>query len=346
MSIIITTDLHFTDSEKDSYMLDVLPWLLKQVKYYGVTHVFILGDITDKKDKHPSRLVNKIADGLAALAKHCTVYVLKGNHDYYEEDTAFFSFLNHIDNIFFVSDIHEFSIRGSDVFSADDKQIFLPHTRTPEEDWKKIDFSEYDYVYMHETINGSRASNGQLMDGLDGSTLKDVKKKIYSGDIHVPQKLIKGKFVYIGCPYRVRFNDEFEPRVLLLTKGAKEKDLYFDCLKRHTLVIRESSNILELAESEGITSGDQVKIRVRLSRSELVEWQSIKSDIKDVCEDLGIDISGIELQQKKRVKRNTKSEDFSVVDPKKNTNSIIDDYAKKENLDKNIVKVGKVLVRK
>ena len=98
--MIITTDLHLTNRERDAYRWDLFPWLEKKLATTDSTDLVILGDLTDAKDGHSAALVNRITDTLANLPVQVTI--LKGNHDYIDEETPFFRFLNKLDNVHFI----------------------------------------------------------------------------------------------------------------------------------------------------------------------------------------------------------------------------------------------------
>lgn len=293
MKIMMTTDLHLTNEPRDAYRWDLFPWLKIQVKKKQVDYLLILGDITDAKDCHTSALVNKIVDGLVSIATHVPILILKGNHDYIDAANPFLKFLSHIENIYFISAIEALDIGGKNM-------LLLPHTRTPKKDWSDINFKQYDYIFMHETINGSLASNGMKMEGFKLSYFKGFEGKIYSGDIHVPQTMGKGLLEYVGCPYHVRFNDKFTPRVIYLNNN-RQKDLFFPCLKKHTLTVRDPSEIIEMYEDGVVSKDDQVKVRLKLNKSEYAEWNLYRAEIRSICEDLGVDLCGVELKHRRKV---------------------------------------------
>ena len=86
--------------------------------------------------------------------------------------------------------------------------------------------------------------------------------------------------------------------------GDKQKDLKFQCLKKHTVVIRGVYELLELVEKQHISSGDQVKIRLKLNKSDFVDWPRHKKEIQEACEELGLDLRGIEVKHRVREKLN------------------------------------------
>jgi DNA repair exonuclease SbcCD nuclease subunit len=284
---LITSDLHFTDNPKDQYRFDLFPWLKEQAARYGCSYLFILGDITDKKDKHSSKLTNKIIDCLTDLSKNLKIFILFGNHDGLDSNLPFFKFLNKIPNIKFIFDIKRCMSINEETF------MFLPHTRDPQGEWKDLDFSEADYIFMHQTFTGALASTKKRLDGMHQNYLRDAKGVIISGDIHVPQQL--GKVTYVGSPYNIHFGDEFEPRILMIRDGDIS-NLHFPCLKKHTVVISSPG---ELSSKSGLEPRDQVKIRLNLDSENLVEWTNYRKEVMKICDEMNLDLYGIELIEDK-----------------------------------------------
>ena len=300
MSILITSDLHLTSNKADEYRWGLFPWIHRLVNEHKVESVFILGDLTDLKDNHSAKLVNRIVDELQHLA-FCLdgdLLVLKGNHDFIDPACPFFKFLD-------ISDTGtlDFIVSPRDCYSALLGHFkFLPFTRNPQEDWKALDLSKYDWLFMHETMNGSIASSGIRLPGLDAKLLKKIcaPDNIISGDIHVPQKV--GNVEYVGSPYRIRFGDEFEPRCLLITESGVES-LYPRLMKKHLVVVKDPEELEGfLEENDEYCEGDQMKVRLLLSKASYVHWSEYKKEVIDLLKAYGIEPGGIELhKQKNRV---------------------------------------------
>ena len=103
MALIITSDLHMTDRLADEYRWPIFPWLKESAAKNQCIEVLLLGDITDAKDHHPSRLVNRLCEALFKLSEEFTVIWLSGNHDFLgTANEAFFRFLDSVDNIRFI----------------------------------------------------------------------------------------------------------------------------------------------------------------------------------------------------------------------------------------------------
>jgi len=124
---IFTSDFHLTELETDEYRWSIFPWLVKRIEHYQVDYLFILGDLTHRKDEHSARLVHRIHQSLALLAKtrlKLTI-LLKGNHDYdKEERIPYFGYLHrgYRGKVMYLS-------TPSPIGLFQKRYLFLPHTR-------------------------------------------------------------------------------------------------------------------------------------------------------------------------------------------------------------------------
>lgn len=285
---LITSDLHFTDSPSTSYRWGLFPWLHEQIKKHHVKTLLILGDLTDQKDRHSSELVNKIVKHLNELPID-DVKILCGNHDWLVRGQEFFRFLNSFPHLQFItSPWEDDDVHGESAF-------FLPYSKNPVEDWKGMDFSHYSWLFMHQTIKGAVASNGQVM---DGETLPPLNAaQVYSGDIHVPQ-VING-VTYVGSPMAIHFGDNFKPRAILLDKQGREHDLHFETISR--VVVKVDS--VRALQRKRFKPGDQVKLRVELPESDKHQWSRIRREAVEVLTAAGVEVHGVELIVAKSTKR-------------------------------------------
>lgn len=294
---LLTADWHMTSNPRDEYRWGLFQWLRTTIKEKGVKSLLILGDLSDAKDFHPSSLVNRLAREFALLMEFpwLRCYMIPGNHEWLKQGEEFWRFLN------YVSDrIHYMTSPSDDPHPAPGSPCvhFLPFTRNPAKDWKGLDFSHYDYLFMHQTVKGSLSSNGQEM---DGEALPDLSAagKVYSGDIHVPQRV--GPVEYVGSPYHVHFGDSFTPRCVLLTKDGAE-DLHFPTISRVTLDVTGLHDLLFQAESN-LRPGDQVKLRIALPEAEKHAWKAIRRDALTLMSDARVEVHGIELAVQKSSRR-------------------------------------------
>ena len=318
---IITTDLHLTANPADSYRWGLFPWLAEEAKKHRARTIAILGDLTDAKDYHSSVLVNRVVDNINMLRQVVPhVDILEGNHDYLKDGNPFFSFLNKLPGVRFISSM-----------VSDDQDelpcLWLPHSKNPAKDWpdiKSLDW--YSHIFMHQTFNGSIASNGQEMTG-EGVEKLDwfhagMVPEIWSGDIHVPQKL--GLVEYVGSPYHVHFGDKFKPRVILLDRGNKRRDLHFETISRVSLKVSSRDQLQSLC----MNPGDQLKLKVILQQSEQHDWPKWRSLVETWARRHEVELCGLTLEVEKSRRRLDRDEVKKVRSP----DAVVLDYVTAEDL--------------
>ena len=293
MNALLISDLHLTNNPHDSYRWKLFSWLREVIPKNNVKFLWICGDITTEKDRHPARLVNKVVDELLSLYRQTgltTIYILRGNHDGIDPKCSFFQFLGKYPSIQFVET--PFAAQFSDR-----EVLMLPHTTTPAEAWKNVELHLADYIFMHATVKGAVSESGMQLDGIPSGLLVTAHKaKIYSGDIHVPQKVKSGRVEvdYIGAPYPVRFGDKFEPRAVLLENFRTARSLPIPSIQRQTLTITPKDAEIPL---KTLRQGDQVKVRIRLTPSEYGDWAQIKKRVVSACNEAGVELCGLELEK-------------------------------------------------
>lgn len=277
---LLVADPHFTDKPADEYRWGLFKWIAKQVDRYGIDQVDFLGDLTDSKEGHKAAFVNRLAGEIAQLSEKVPCTFLEGNHDYKLTQQPFFKFLGLLPNVRWVSDIEDF-----------DDALYLPHTKTPEEDWQDIIhmFPRFNYVFMHQCFMGAKSSLGFELEGASPLFGKLKNTKIYAGDIHVPQQV--GQVEYVGSPYPVHYGDRFLGRCIITDSFHRRKVIHYPTIEKFTAVIESPGELREL----GILEQDQIKVRYKLASGDRDRWPEIKEAIKSVCADIGAHLGGIEL---------------------------------------------------
>jgi len=277
----MATDLHLTDNPREAYRFMVFPMIVNLTKNCNVSYCFLLGDMTDKTDRHSSRLVNELVPHIQRLANKCEVFILRGNHDYVDPKCPYFKFLEEIEHVHYI-------IEPTRIKLDETKVYLLPHTRHPEIDWKGLELNKADIVFMHQTLTGAKAENGRALEGEDVSLLSGCKE-VYSGDVHVPQQM--GNITYVGSPYHVHFGDSFTPRILIRDEdGKKIRSASVDFPSRLML------NVISIAdlETRDFKRGDQCKLNVVVTSEQWPEWPKIRQSYVEKCAELGLDLCGIE----------------------------------------------------
>jgi hypothetical protein len=316
IKLLVTADLHLISKTDDAYRWDIFNYLKT---FAGKANtLIILGDLTEQKDEHDSLLVNPLINQLTDLSSYFEIIILKGNHDYIETTNPFFKFLNEFENISFVT-------KPTSLISKD--ILFLPHTKTPVEDWKDIDFTKYKLVFMHQPIQGAVGMNGfDMKKGLPADYFKKYKHlKVFSGDIHKGQLI--NNVLYVGAPYPVHFGDDSSSSHLYLINLNHEKTIetfHYNSIKKEMVDLYR-----EYAVTSNLNEGDQVKIIFHLQPHEVFEFDRLKKEVEKTYREKGIIIKSITM--KKIVDTNLPEEclDMSQISDEE----VIMNFVSKETLD-------------
>jgi predicted phosphodiesterase len=327
MTALVTADIHLTDKARDDYRWGLFSWLRDQAEKEEASEVLILGDITDAKDRHNAKLVNRLTDSIAAVSEVARVILLRGNHDFLDPDNPFFRFTSYLENVVYVSSnrVLKLSIGRS---------LFVPAGST----WDGTVFAnDIRYLFAHTTFAGSEAENGTLLPGIDPRILREsFKGACYSGDIHVPQRINK-QIEYIGAPYHIKFGDRYKPRVLVIGNNGKTSDLYYPAPKKHVVDIDRPEELDRLK----IKADDQVKVRCYLRRADYVKWRDIRQEIRDIAEQKGWQLFGPELVPLPvHEGRKEEAPDRAVLSPKE----LLEAYADKQRASDDHIEIGSELL--
>lgn len=341
--ILITSDLHLTDQVNDFYRFEFLKYLVEFIQTESITNTFFLGDHTDRKNNHSAELVNTIVEHLVAISEHSHLHLLAGNHDSVSEDCPYFLFINKgFENITFYktpTQIGYDKTHFGNVYPV----LILPFARDSITAWADLEVDpKTKLIFMHQTITGSKASNGMIMEGLSTEFLhtKFGKTPIISGDIHVPQTI--GPVTYVGSPYHVHFGDHsFTPRFMTLdTKTGKTTDHFYpNAPKKVRLTIHNPSDLTNYEFKEF----DQIKIDLKLHKSDWVQHEQHKTEIKEFCDKNNLLLKGIMITEldsktdKDQLIKHTKREDVLAFTPEK----VFDNFCAERKIDNNLIQLGK-----
>jgi hypothetical protein len=105
----------------------------------------------------------------------------------------------------------------------------------------------------------------------------------------------------VGAPYHEKFGDIFNPRVLLID-DKKLVNLRFKTIRKHVFVISEPDELQDV----DMNPNDQVKVRLKLSKAQHVDWLKYKKAVAEICTQRGVLLAGTELMKVKERKRLTK----------------------------------------
>jgi hypothetical protein len=319
---ILVTDTHLTDRPTDEYRWGLWPWLREQVKKVQADELIHLGDLTDAKDRHPSRLVNRLVESTAMVTDLCRLYFLKGNHDYIDPLNPFFAFVGTHPKTSYIktSSVVELSIGKATFVPAGEKWDFQLH--------------DFPFCFAHVTFDGAEAENGSLLPGVDPARLKDYQGMVYSGDIHVPQKVRKN-IEYVGAPYHIRFGDTYAPRILVVYNNGKTNELHYPAPRKCVFNLDSVKRLDDLVADEG----DHVRIRYLLRRSNYDTWHETREVIRQHAAKKGWVLFGIEGMPIEATKpEGNRQRELLTPD------ELFENYVKRHKLNEEYVRVGRQLL--
>lgn len=329
MKQLLIADPHWSSEPEDAYRWGIFPWLRQQ----AFDELYILGDLTVHKDRHPSLLVNNFVDGLVSLTEggKRDVHILAGNHDSKDPQWPFFRFVKHIPGIHFFHETQYFNIPVGRQTKSLAIIPFWPADNHPWEAWQPADIALF-----HGTVVGSLVENGMPMQS--GVPAEAFKKfgKVWAGDIHVPQDI--GNVEYIGAPYHIHYGDKFIPRVVLLNNWEYEMDLHYPTIRKELVLIRSPEDMKQLAT---MPAGSQVKVRVELPYAQAGEWEVYRDGILGIIEAAKLHLGGLELVSEKQVAGVVEVATQMVAKPDK---EIVQDYGKMEKLSDERIETGVYIV--
>lgn len=207
---VFTGDLHLTDRPQDEYRWEIFDSLYNQATPgKPVDTLVILGDVTDKKDEHPSRLLIRIVEKIKKmLRQYARVLVIQGNHDYIDPE---YSAMRVLDGM--CEGRVQYVWEPALLTYGDVSIVVYPHQHRPNFPKEHL-LCEPTFVLMHQCVGGAVANTGQALEGFDLSFFDGAKfGHLLAGDIHVPQKV--GPLTYCGSPYPINFGDDHEPRIIV-----------------------------------------------------------------------------------------------------------------------------------
>ena len=282
---LVVSDLHLTDRPQDSYRLELFPWLADLASSCQAKRLFILGDLTEQKDRHSAGLVNHVVKVLRDFPVPVTI--IKGNHDYIDADTPFFAFLSDIANVQFVS-------KPTWVIVEGERVLLLPHTRTPETDWARY-FDKLPLetqILAHMTVKGAVGENGQTLDGIPYVELvARLSKNILSGDVHVAQTV--GRVEYVGAPYDLKFGDHAKRSALAFDARGKRSEHLFPAPRKH--VIRVTGTTVRPELFKKVKANDQVQVVVELSIEDAGKIDVVRAAANQLVTDRAATVANLQV---------------------------------------------------
>lgn len=335
---LITSDLHLTDKPEDDYRWRIFDELHSAIEHYDVTLVWILGDITDAKDRHSAQLVNRICKELKRLADRVPVYIIRGNHDCIDAGTPFFAFVDDFGRRMPV----KFFVNPEFIHFPRFKVAVLPHARDVSAEWpdaETIKAEGVKYALCHATFKGCRSESGIRLDGLDTQFFVEAGIPVaISGDIHVPQDI--GRLTYVGAPYHCRYGDSFDARMMLVdpVEGTR-RSLPLRIMKKHTLEITEPDEVLDevYRDSVDLREGDQAKVRLALQAEDYLLWPKLRQQVVDNFAKIGVRLYSVEVIPPAE---DLKSKDTDIEEVVLDDVGILKAFVDKEGVNEEVAAIG------
>lgn len=283
--LLLVSDLHLTDRPQDEYRWKVFDQLSALCQDYPTT-LWILGDLTETKDYHSSRLVNRVVNALRDTrrkSKINEVHILKGNHDGIDPNWPYFGFL---------SALPWCTFHINPTFIEHDRILALPHTRNYEKDWANVDWENAELVFAHCTVKGAKSETGITLDGIPDSAFNNCPGERWCGDVHVPQ--VVGRVHYVGAPYPIRYGDAYQGRCVCIGQSRKHSSHGLQNISKPVITITPATK-----QFPKVNAGDQVKVRIELDQTSLGMWHDLRRKAQAWCKEQGAILGACELSKSK-----------------------------------------------
>jgi predicted phosphodiesterase len=281
---LLFSDTHFTDNPLEEYRWGVWDKLRDLCREYKVTELVHCGDLTDRKDRHSSVLLNRLSNELATFHNlGVYVHIVMGNHDMAISGPNYWQVLNHISNVAYVTVPKSY---------LNDQVLFLPFSSNPIEEWKELKIDQKKCIFLHQTVSGVEVERGHVIEQTSTPMpVIPVHVAAFSGDIHRPQKV--GGVQYVGTPYPVRMGEDWPGQVILIKKDdfLHPEVIVLPSIRRTILNI---SSTIELPLDQTFKTGDQVRIRYNLPSDSVGLWGTIEQECKDWADRTGCSLLSCE----------------------------------------------------
>lgn len=319
--MIVTSDLHLVDAPNEGYRWAIFDKLRQAAIERDDNELYILGDLTDRKDRHSAALVNTICDVFTALVQeNIFVTCLLGNHDKPLNGPPYWSMLNHMEGVQFITEPRRIGDRW-----------LLPYSDDPAPDWYGLDLDRVKVVFMHQPVSGARTNNGFVLERSNVPSFPpDIR--VYSGDIHTPQTI--GNVTYVGAPHPIKFGDDYPCRFLYLSKDYKiEYEYPLHPPAKHVFEIGSLDDLQYLR----VRHGDQVRIKVRVPQAEIDQWPRLRRAVLGWMEAQGAKVASISAEvQAARAQKADAPDGIMTKAP----DDVIQAFADANKLDKELRRTG------
>lgn len=320
--ILVIGDTHWDDQPQNEYRWKLFEIVRKICKQKKISQIIHLGDALDRKDRFSAIFVNRLVNELTQIAELAPIKILRGNHDSPLNGPAFFTFLNQLDHpVFYITEP-----------TPDGDMILLPFTAEPLTDWREIKFSQYKAAFMHATVQGAVSENGQQLQA-GKFPIFPRNLEIYSGDVHVQQKV--RNITYVGCPYPIKFGDDFPCRLVLLDENTLEivEEIPLDIQQKAVVEVSSLAEMRKLA----LQPGSQIRVKFNLASDQVQNWGSIEAEVASWAGKAGVSVSSIEAI--------IEQSSSSLTDLDVAPETILRQFAENEKIDKSLLDIGFELLK-
>jgi hypothetical protein len=315
--LLLVTDTHFDYKPENEYRWELFEHIRSAIIQYGVTDTYHLGDLTDQADRFPGAFVNRLITELRSIGARAPWRIIKGNHEYILNSPAFWEFLSE-DAVTYITKPIE----------RENGLLLLPFTKSPQQDWANLDFSQCMSVFTHATRTGTIGENGFKLRGRDYSIIPN-HVKVYSGDVHVKQTV--DNWVYVGAPYHENYGDNYSSRMLILNPKTFDIEQEIPLNIARKLIIQVKS-IEELAAYK-VGPKDQVRLTYDLQQDDQLRWGEINAQINQWAAETGVQLTS-----------STPVVAYTKVDGDPNLNlepeNILREFAISENTNQDLLQIG------
>jgi hypothetical protein len=318
--LLLCTDLHLDDNPANEYRWRVFDELASVCDARPVSCVHCLGDMTDRRDRFPANLVNRLVRSWADLP--VPKVILDGNHTRLLDDSlrAFWAFLSYVPDLEYVT---RPTARGD--------LILLPFSANPRAEWRDLRIGDYRAAFLHATRSGAIAENGHVLPGQD---LPPIPRsvKVYSGDIHTQQTI--DNWTYVGASHPVKYGDDYPCRFLLLDEDSYDvvEEIGIATMRKRVV---EMASLDDLTRAE-VSRGDQVQVRVSIAPGAL-DWGAFEAGVDRWARERGVEVTfsgGYEVQAQT-------GEPGVELDP----GELLAAFAAEEGVEGDLLDAGQVLLR-
>lgn len=237
--VLIFSDQHFglkgNSETKLKIAIEVFKAVIAYVKKNDIKYVISAGDIFHQRTAIDVNVMNAAYRCIAALAKHCKIYLIAGNHDCYFKTTTDVNSINmfrDIENVQLVNEVTQICINKKNALlvpwlgdvSQQQKEFYnlmIGHFEISSKYLIRSYIEEHSNtttiecnkdVLDDEMLKTKNCKSNQSSSDLVGDFVEIVKRNgiIFAGHIHTRKEFIaKGrKFIFIGSPYQQNLGEK------------------------------------------------------------------------------------------------------------------------------------------